>query len=127
MASLFIDGEWVGSADGTCSQVVNPSDGSVVIEVDVATDEQVQAAIETYLARNGIDTTGMTYAFENLTNPALGCPTEAEQLDHFRMTVSMPFDNVKWALIPQITPTTAMSVTIASGTAARNIVPTPAP
>src|SRR5262249_30246634 len=43
--SLFIDGAWVASGDGTCSPVVNPSDGSVVTEGDIATDEQVQAAI----------------------------------------------------------------------------------
>jgi betaine-aldehyde dehydrogenase len=43
--SLFIDGEWVASGDGTCSPVVDPSDGSLVTEVDVATGEQVQAAI----------------------------------------------------------------------------------
>ena len=45
MPSLFIDGQWVASADGTCSPVINPSDASVVTEVDVATDAQVQAAI----------------------------------------------------------------------------------
>ena len=55
MASLFIDGEWVGSADGTCSRVINPSDGSVVTEVDVATDEQVKAAITA--ARRAFDET----------------------------------------------------------------------
>jgi betaine-aldehyde dehydrogenase len=43
--SLFIDGQWIGSASGECSPVVNPSDGSIVTEVDVATDTQVQAAI----------------------------------------------------------------------------------
>jgi betaine-aldehyde dehydrogenase len=53
--SLFIDGEWVASGDGACSQVVNPSDGSVVTEVDVATDDQVQAAIAA--ARRAFDTT----------------------------------------------------------------------
>ena len=45
MPSLFIDGDWVASGDGTCSPVVNPSDASIVTEVDVATDAQVQAAI----------------------------------------------------------------------------------
>ena len=45
MPSLYIDGEWVASADGTCVPVINPSDGTVVTEVDVATDAQVQAAI----------------------------------------------------------------------------------
>jgi betaine-aldehyde dehydrogenase len=53
--SLFIDGQWVASADGSCSPVVNPSDGSLVIEVDVATDAQVQEAIAA--ARRAFDTT----------------------------------------------------------------------
>ena len=55
MPSLFIDGEWVASGDGTCSPVVNPSDASVVTEVDVATDDQVQAAIAA--ARHAFDRT----------------------------------------------------------------------
>src|SRR5436190_11988031 len=55
MPSLYIDGEWVASGDGTCSQVVNPSDATIVTEVDVATDDQVQAAIAA--ARRAFDTT----------------------------------------------------------------------
>ena len=55
MPSLFIDGQWVASGDGTCSVVLNPSDGTVVTEVDVATDEQVQGAIGA--ARRAFDTT----------------------------------------------------------------------
>jgi len=53
--SLFIDGQWVASGDGTCSNVVNPSDATIVTEVDVATDEQVQQAISA--ARRVFDTT----------------------------------------------------------------------
>ena len=45
MPSLFIDGQWIASGDGACSAVINPSDGTVITEVDVATDEQVGAAI----------------------------------------------------------------------------------
>ncbi len=45
MPSLFIDGSWIASGDGTCSPVVNPSDATVVTEVDVATDDQVRGAI----------------------------------------------------------------------------------
>ena len=56
MPSLFIDGQWVASGDGTCSPVVNPSDGTIVTEVDVATDAQVQEAIAA--ARRAFDTTG---------------------------------------------------------------------
>ena len=55
LPSLYIDGQWVASADGACSPVVNPSDATVVTEVDVATDEQVQAAIAA--ARRAFDTT----------------------------------------------------------------------
>ncbi|MBA2300400.1 MAG: aldehyde dehydrogenase family protein [Chloroflexi bacterium] len=55
MPSLFIDGQWVASGDGTCSNVVNPSDATIVTEVDVATDEQVQQAISA--ARRAFDTT----------------------------------------------------------------------
>jgi betaine-aldehyde dehydrogenase len=55
VASLFIDGEWVASGDGTCSPVINPSDATLVKEVDVATDEQVQASIAA--ARRAFDAT----------------------------------------------------------------------
>ncbi len=55
MPSLYINGEWVASADGECSPVVNPSDATVVTEVDVATDAQVQDAIAA--ARHAFDLT----------------------------------------------------------------------
>jgi betaine-aldehyde dehydrogenase len=55
LPDLYIDGAWVASGDRTCSPVINPSDGSVVTEVDVATDEQVQAAIAA--ARRAFDAT----------------------------------------------------------------------
>jgi betaine-aldehyde dehydrogenase len=53
--SLYIDGEWVASGDGTCSPVVNPSDATVITEVDVATDTQGQGAIAA--ARRAFDDT----------------------------------------------------------------------
>src|SRR3954454_5878489 len=59
MPSLYIDGQWVASADGACSPVVNPSNGTTVTEVDVATDSQVAAAIAA--ARRAFDTTDWPY------------------------------------------------------------------
>jgi betaine-aldehyde dehydrogenase len=56
LPDLYIDGAWVASGDRTCSPVINPSDGSVVTEVDVATDDQVQAAIAA--ARRAFDIGG---------------------------------------------------------------------
>ena len=55
MPTLFIDGQWVASASGECSPVVNPSDATLVTEVDVATDGQVQQAIAA--ARRAFDQT----------------------------------------------------------------------
>ena len=55
MPDLYIDGAWTASGDGTCSPVINPSDASLVAEVDVATDDQVQAAIGA--ARRAFDAT----------------------------------------------------------------------
>jgi betaine-aldehyde dehydrogenase len=43
--SLFIDGEWVSPASGATQDVVNPSDATVVQQVDVADDADVQRAI----------------------------------------------------------------------------------
>ena len=55
MPTLYIDGQWLASANGECSAVVNPSDASLVTEVDVATDAQVQQAIGA--ARRAFDRT----------------------------------------------------------------------
>ena len=55
MPSLYIDGAWVASGDGTCQPVIDPSDATVITEVDVATDEQVQQAIAA--ARGAFDST----------------------------------------------------------------------
>jgi betaine-aldehyde dehydrogenase len=53
--SLFIDGQWVSPQSGARSDVVNPSDATVVATVDVADDSDVQRAIAA--ARRAFDTT----------------------------------------------------------------------
>ncbi len=54
MGSLFIDGAWVASSSGETFEVVNPSDGTTVRTVDVATDADVERAIGA--ARRAFDT-----------------------------------------------------------------------
>lgn len=54
--SLFIDGQWVESSSGETSEVVNPSDASVVRRVDVAADPDVDRAIAA--ARRAFDAGG---------------------------------------------------------------------
>ena len=57
--SLFIDGEWVAATSGTCSPVVNPSDATVVTEVDVADDVDIARAIAA--ARRAFDETDLAW------------------------------------------------------------------
>ena len=55
MPSLYIDGEWTSPASGATSEVVNPSDATVVATVDIADDADVQRAIAA--ARRAFDET----------------------------------------------------------------------
>jgi betaine-aldehyde dehydrogenase len=53
--SLYIDGAWRSGSSGATSEVVNPSDGTVVAIVDIADDADVQRAIAA--ARHAFDAT----------------------------------------------------------------------
>jgi betaine-aldehyde dehydrogenase len=53
--SLFIDGQWVSPESGATSDVVNPSDATVIATVDIADDSDVQRAIAA--ARHAFDAT----------------------------------------------------------------------
>jgi betaine-aldehyde dehydrogenase len=53
--SLYIDGAWGPGASGATSDVVNPSDATVVATVDIADDSDVQRAIAA--ARHAFDAT----------------------------------------------------------------------
>ena len=78
----------------------------------------VDAAVKSYLAGAGFNTTGYTVKVYNVTQnptPSAGSPSDdpmtANQLDHLRVTVTLPFNNVKWAFINQITSTSTLSAT----------------
>jgi betaine-aldehyde dehydrogenase len=55
VSDLYIDGAWVSGESGATSEVVNPSDGTVVATVDIADDADVQRAIAA--ARRTFDAT----------------------------------------------------------------------
>jgi Flp pilus assembly protein TadG len=48
--------------------------------------------------------TGFDVKFANLTNSAVTDPTNCIQLDKFKITVTLPFDNVRWSLSKMFTP-----------------------
>lgn len=72
----------------------------------------VKNDVVNYLTVNGI--TGVTASMvtiTNLTNGSRSDPTQGSQLDQYRVTVSMPFNNVRWILLNQITSATTISAT----------------
>jgi Flp pilus assembly protein TadG len=65
----------------------------------------------TMLNANGIPCTASNVTITNLTNSARSDPTSANQLDEFQVTVSIPFNSVRWVLLQHITPTTQLTAT----------------
>jgi hypothetical protein len=75
----------------------------------------IQTNVQTYIqsAEPGItDLTGYQLTYQNVTHPTVTDPMNATQLDHFRITVSLPFANVKWALVDQVTSVNTLSATV---------------
>jgi Flp pilus assembly protein TadG len=67
------------------------------------TTSQVQQDVLNYIALRGFSTTGANVTVTNLTSGARSDPTTAHQLDHFRVTLTYPFANVRWVLLSSIT------------------------
>jgi Flp pilus assembly protein TadG len=56
----------------------------------------IQQAVVQYLNQAGIPTAGATVTLDNLTNSDNGDPRIADQLDQFRIAVTLPSNNVRW-------------------------------
>ena len=65
-------------------------------QVDVA---GIQTAVLSYLTQAGLATTGATVTVANLTTPSNSDPTTATQLDQFRISVTLPSNNVRWIVL----------------------------
>jgi len=79
---------------------------------------EVEQIVERNLSAGGLNTTGLTIRVHNLTlNPtaALDDPSDdpmaASQLHHLRVHVRLPFNNVRWVLVDQITNVTQLRAT----------------
>ena len=65
---------------------------------------EVQQVVLDYLERAGIDTTGMPLpTVVNLTSSSRPEPTDAEQLDRFRITATLPLANFRWSPVQYVT------------------------
>jgi len=86
------------------------------------TPPQIQQDIVTYLANAGlmvdksgiwtpVGLTDVTITITNLTNSSRPDPSTANQLDHFQVQVTIPFNSVRWVLLNQITTVTQLTAT----------------
>jgi Flp pilus assembly protein TadG len=64
---------------------------------------QVQQVALNYLTLAKVNNTGANVTVTNLTSGARSDPTAANQMDHYQIQVTLPFDNVRWILLNQIT------------------------
>jgi Flp pilus assembly protein TadG len=72
----------------------------------------IQADVRRYLQRSGVKrTTGTTITIANLTSTEETDPTAARQLDHYRITVSLPVSNVRLIVLKPLTDTSTIRAT----------------
>lgn len=73
----------------------------------------VKQDVVNYLQRNGINSVSTSdVTVTNLTDSSRADPTVAAQLDRFRVTVTIPFNSVRWVLLNQITNAQYLSATV---------------
>lgn len=80
------------------------------------TAADVDTIVKNHMIASGLNTTGYTVTVRNLTlnpNPQPSDPSDnpsaANQMDHLRVTVTLPFNNVKWIMLNQITSVTTLN------------------
>jgi Flp pilus assembly protein TadG len=84
-------------------------EGGRVASTGTKTTTDIKNSVVTYLVANGITAvTTDNVTVVNKTNAARD-PTQAEQLDEFRVTVTIPFNSVRWIIMNQITTTQTLT------------------
>jgi Flp pilus assembly protein TadG len=69
----------------------------------------VKQVVVRYLTTNGIPASVNDVTVTNLTSSSRNDPTQAEQLDQYRVTISIPFNSIRWILLNQITSKTTLT------------------
>ena len=73
----------------------------------------VRQFVVDYLNTNGL--TGVTLSdvtLTNVTDANRSNPATANQLDQFRVTVTVPYASIRWSNVAQITPTTQLGASV---------------
>jgi Flp pilus assembly protein TadG len=105
LLSLLLRGMWeVGRLIELQNILTNAArEGARLASSGAYSEQQVEDAVRDYILRYGLDTTGVTYDVTNLTQTGNDDPQTANQLDHFQIVVTMPFDESRrWALAARV-------------------------
>lgn len=94
------------------NQVLNNAarEGGRQASTGTCTAAEVQAGVQSYMNRAGINTTGISVSFANLTSGAAD-PQDANQLDKLRVTVTLPANNVRFILAGNLPGVSSLSAT----------------
>src|SRR5262245_16643618 len=76
------------------------------------TKAEVEALVKTYLQVAGLPTSNATIVCTNITSGK--DPTAADYLDKFEVTITLPFADVRWSLLPHPVPSTFQLTTKAT-------------
>ncbi len=63
------------------------------------TPAQVQQAVSNYLARGGINATGLTVQVSNVTSPGITDPSAANRMDQLKVVITLPSNNVRLVIL----------------------------
>lgn len=85
-------------------------EGARQASTGVKSSSQVQQTVVTYLQQKGISSvTTSNVTVTSVSNTGITDPSQATQMDQFRVSVSIPFSSVRWIALQQITNTSNLS------------------
>ena len=83
-------------------------EGGRQISTGNKTSAEIKDVVINYLKHNGITAKPEDITITNLTSSARPDPTDAEQLDEYQITLTVPFNSVRLILLDQITDVTSL-------------------
>lgn len=109
---LIVMGIWEVGRMVTVQQLLANAarDGGRQASAGQASNSSVRQYVVNYLNMNGL--TGVDLSMVTLTNltaSARSEPPTANQLDHFRVTVTVPYSTIRWSTLAQMTSTTSIT------------------
>jgi Flp pilus assembly protein TadG len=101
---IFISGLWEVGRIAEIQQILNEAarQGGRQASTSLVTSSNVQQVVTTFLQNANVPTGHVTINVDNLTHPGVDADVAA-QLDQFRVTVSIPFSDVRWVALPLVT------------------------